>query len=91
MNAEQLEGNWKQFNKDLKKQWGKFTDDHLLQIFTDKDLLQIQGDYDKFLIKLEEHYGDNKEEIMKWADRWFLEQESLKAQPTEATVRTTIS
>ena len=90
MNADQLEGKWELFSRNLKKQWGKFSDDDLLQIFTDKELLQIQGNYDKFLNKLEEHYGNHKEEVMKWADRWCLEQESLKAKPTEATVRTTM-
>ncbi len=61
MNAEQLKGRWMQFKGELKHQWGKFTDD---------DLQQIEGNYDKFLGKVQERYGDKKEELMKWADHW---------------------
>ena len=39
MNKDQFKGRWTQFKGELKKQWGKFTDD---------DLLQIEGDYQKF-------------------------------------------
>lgn len=61
MNADQLKGKWKQFKGELKTQWGKFTDD---------DLQLIEGNYDKFVGKTQERYGDKKEEIMKWADEW---------------------
>jgi uncharacterized protein YjbJ (UPF0337 family) len=52
MNAEYFKGQWNQLKGELKKQWGKFTDD---------DLLQIEGDYDKFVGKVQERYGENKE------------------------------
>jgi len=61
MNAEQLKGQWTQFKGELKQQWGKFTD---------ADLLQIEGNYDKFIGKVQELYGEKKDELMKWADRW---------------------
>ena len=61
MNADQLKGKWMQFKGDLKKQYGKFTDD---------DLTQIEGNYDKFVGKAQERYGDEKDELMKWADQW---------------------
>jgi uncharacterized protein YjbJ (UPF0337 family) len=61
MNADQLKGKWMQFKSDLKQQWGKFTDD---------DLQQIEGNYDKFVGKVQERYGDTKDELMKWADQW---------------------
>lgn len=61
MNAEQLKGQWTQFKGELKQQWGKFTD---------QDLQQIEGNYDKFIGKVQELYGDKKNELMKWADRW---------------------
>ena len=56
MNNDQLKGKWMQFKGELKKKWGKFTDD---------DLKMIEGDYDKFAGKVQEHYGDKKEEVLK--------------------------
>ena len=50
-----------QFKGELKKQYGKFTDD---------DLKQIEGNYDKFVGKAQERYGDQKEELLKWEDQW---------------------
>ena len=52
MNADQLKGKWTQFKGELKQKWGKFTDD---------DLQQIEGNYDKFIGKVQERYGDEKE------------------------------
>lgn len=71
MNAEQLKGQWTQFKGELKQQWGKFTD---------ADLLQIEGNYDKFIGKVQELYGEKKDELMKWADRWH----EKPAQPATA-------
>lgn len=62
VNKDQFEGKWKQFKGDLKKKWGKFTDD---------DLMQIEGNYDKFEGKMQERYGDKKEEVKRWSDEWF--------------------
>jgi uncharacterized protein YjbJ (UPF0337 family) len=62
MNGDQFKGRWKELKGDLKKQWGKFTDD---------DLLQIEGDYDKFTGLLQQRYGDQKEEVSRWADQWY--------------------
>jgi uncharacterized protein YjbJ (UPF0337 family) len=62
MNRDQFKGQWMQFKGELKKQWGKFTDD---------DLLQIEGDYDKFAGKVQERYGDKKEDVNRWADKWY--------------------
>ncbi|UVT22554.1 MAG: CsbD family protein [Nitrospira sp.] len=39
---------------ELKRQWGKFTDD---------DLMQIEGNYAKFKGKVQERYGDRKDEL----------------------------
>jgi len=61
MNADQFKGKWMQFKGDLKRQWGKFTDD---------DLQQIEGVYDKFLGKAQERYGNQKEDILRWTDQW---------------------
>jgi len=62
INREQFKGQWKQFKGELKRQWGKFTDD---------DLLQIEGSYDKFQGRLQERYGNRKEEVERWTDQWF--------------------
>jgi uncharacterized protein YjbJ (UPF0337 family) len=66
MNRDQFKGAWTQFKGELKKQWGKLTDD---------DLMQIEGDYDKFTGTIQQRYGDSKEEVNKWADKWFTEYE----------------
>jgi uncharacterized protein YjbJ (UPF0337 family) len=65
VNKDQFQGNWKQFKGELKKQWGAFTDD---------DLMQIEGDMDKFEGKIQERYGDRKEEVKEWTDEWFKKQ-----------------
>jgi len=62
MNTDTFKGQWTQFKGELKRQWGQFTDD---------DLLQIQGDYEKFVGKVQERYGDQKTAIVNWADNWF--------------------
>ena len=62
VNKDQFQGRWKEFKGELKKKWGKFTDD---------DLLQIEGDYDKFEGKLQKRYGDRREEVKRWTDEWF--------------------
>jgi len=61
MNADQLKGRWMQLKGELKQQYGKFTED---------DLKQIEGDYDKFVGKAQERFGDKKDALMKWADQW---------------------
>lgn len=67
MNRDQFKGRWTQFKGELKKQWGQFTDD---------DLLQIEGDYQKFQGTLQARYGDKKEEVSRWAEQWFERQEA---------------
>jgi uncharacterized protein YjbJ (UPF0337 family) len=71
MNAEQLKGKWMQFKGELQQMWGKFTD---------ADLQQIGGNYDKFVGKVQERYGDKKRELMKWANAWH---EKPAAKPVE--------
>ena len=61
MNADHLKGKWTQFKGELKQKWGEFTD---------SDLQEIGGNYEKFIGKVQERYGDKKSELMKWADTW---------------------
>jgi len=62
MNEDQFKGKGKQFKGELKKKWGNFTDD---------DLLYIEGSRDKLDGKIQERYGDRKDEVKKWVDDWF--------------------
>jgi uncharacterized protein YjbJ (UPF0337 family) len=63
MNRDTLKGQWKQLEGEVKKRWGKFTDD---------DLTQMSGHYDKFVGKLQERYGYQRERAEKEIDD-FLE------------------
>jgi uncharacterized protein YjbJ (UPF0337 family) len=62
LNEDQLKGKWKQFKGELKKKWGNFTDD---------DILYIEGSRDRLEGKIQERYGDRKDEVRKWIDDWF--------------------
>lgn len=55
-------GKWKQLKGDIKKQWGKLTDD---------DLDQAEGNWDKFVGRLQERYGKSREETDKEAKSFF--------------------
>ena len=61
MNADQLKEKWMQFKGELKQQWGKFTDENLQR---------IEGNYEKFISKVQERYADNNVALMRWADAW---------------------
>ena len=61
MNADQLKGKWMQFKGGFKQQYGKFTDDALQQ---------IEGIDDTIIGKMQERYGDKKDELMKWEKQW---------------------
>ena len=69
MNKEQFKGNWNQFKGEVKKKWGKFTDD---------ELTQIEGDYDKFKGRAQELYGDQKEELNKWTEDWQAKNQPVR-------------
>jgi uncharacterized protein YjbJ (UPF0337 family) len=62
VNQDQLEGKWKQFKGELKRKWAEFTED---------DLLAIEGRVDKLEGKIQERYGDRREEVKEWVDEWF--------------------
>lgn len=55
MNKDIWEGNWQQFQGEIKKMWGWLTND---------DIKEIEGDHQKILGKLQEHYGYSKEEAL---------------------------
>jgi len=70
MNAEQFKGKWAQFKGEVKRQWGKLTDD---------DMAEAEGNYDKFVGRVQERYGDKKEDVMKWTNEWFEKQSAARS------------
>jgi len=56
MNKDTIEGNWEQFKGEAKRKWGKLTDN---------DLMLLKGDRQKFLGKVQEIYGKNRDEAEK--------------------------
>lgn len=58
---EQIAGKWKQFGGEVKKKWGKLTDD---------EVMEINGRRDVLVGKLEEKYSIAKEHANKQIDDW---------------------
>jgi uncharacterized protein YjbJ (UPF0337 family) len=58
---DQIKGGWNQFKGEVRKQWGKLTDD---------DLEVIRGERDKLIGRLQERYGIAKEEANRQIDDW---------------------
>lgn len=56
MNHDQFEGKWKEMKGKVKQQWGKLTDD---------DLLQIEGNQDELIGRVQQRYGVEREEAEK--------------------------
>ncbi len=65
MNTDTLKGQWQQLKGNVRKQWGKLTDD---------DMDQIQGDAEILAGKLQERYGRSKEQVQDEVDRWLKTQ-----------------
>jgi len=59
MNRDQLKGKWKQFVGAAKAKWGRLTND---------DWLTCEGDAEKLAGKIQERYGESKEEAEKKID-----------------------
>jgi uncharacterized protein YjbJ (UPF0337 family) len=76
MNKEQFEGSWKQFKGELKKKWGQFTDN---------DLLEAEGDYEKFLGVVQKRYGDKKEDVEQWTTDRYSKREREEVAAKKAT------
>jgi len=70
MNWDQLEGKWKQLKGDVRKQWGKLTDD---------DLEYMAGSRDKFVGRLQERYGIAREDAQKQAEEWMKANEAVQS------------
>ena len=61
MNWDVVEGKWKQLKGDVKRQWGKLTDD---------DLDVIEGNRDKLIGKIQESYGIAKDDADRQVNDW---------------------
>lgn len=60
MNEDIFKGKWKQVRGDVKRWWGKLTDD---------DVRYIDGNKDKMIGKLQERYGFSREEAQRNLDK----------------------
>ncbi len=67
MAQDMLKGSWKQLKGSVKKQWGKLTDD---------DMMQIDGNKDMLIGKLQQRYGYSKAEAEKDYNTWLSAQRS---------------
>jgi uncharacterized protein YjbJ (UPF0337 family) len=59
MNRDELEGKWLQLRGSVKAKWGELTDN---------ELDQIQGNYDMLIGKIQEKYGQTREQIDRQLD-----------------------
>ena len=57
----QIQGNWKQLTGQVKTQWGKLTDD---------DLMQINGNREQLAGKIQQRYGITQAEANRQVDEW---------------------
>jgi uncharacterized protein YjbJ (UPF0337 family) len=67
MNRDTLKGQWTQLKGQVRKQWGKLTED---------EVDQIQGDAEILMGKLQERYGYSREQAQREIDRWQVERKA---------------
>lgn len=65
MTADQLKGKWRQLTGEVKRQWGKLTDD---------DVATVDGDREKLVGKIQERHGKSKDEAEKEVNDWIEKQ-----------------
>ncbi|MGH7907119.1 MAG: CsbD family protein [Candidatus Binataceae bacterium] len=57
MNEDQVKGKMHQLKGEIKRKWGRLTDD---------DLTETQGNMEKLMGRIRERSGDRQEEVEKW-------------------------
>jgi uncharacterized protein YjbJ (UPF0337 family) len=57
MNEDKMKGKWNQLKGEIKRKWGKVTDN---------DLLEAEGNIDKLVGTIQQRSGEQKEAIQKW-------------------------
>jgi len=62
MNTDVLQGKWTQLKGNVRKQWGKLTDD---------DVDKIQGDAEILIGRIQERYGRSRDEAKREVDNWL--------------------
>jgi len=62
MNEDILKGQWKQLVGTVRQQWGKLTDD---------ELTEIDGNRERMVGKLQEHYGYTRENAERELDNYL--------------------
>jgi uncharacterized protein YjbJ (UPF0337 family) len=62
MDWNRVEGNWKQFVGKIKTKWGKLTDD---------DLTLVNGRREQLEGKIQERYGQSRDQIRRDVDDWL--------------------
>jgi uncharacterized protein YjbJ (UPF0337 family) len=67
MNRDTLKGQWTQLKGQVRKQWGKLTDD---------EIDQIQGDAEILMGKLQQSYGYSREQAERELERWEMERKA---------------
>ena len=67
MNEATLKGQWLQIKGQVRKQWGKLTDD---------EIDQVQGDAEILLGKLQQRYGFTREQAEQELERWQAERKA---------------
>jgi uncharacterized protein YjbJ (UPF0337 family) len=70
MNRDTFKGQWMQLKGQLRRQWGKLTDD---------EVDQIQGNAEILIGKLQERYGYSREQAERELERWDVERERRTA------------
>jgi uncharacterized protein YjbJ (UPF0337 family) len=58
---DRIQGNWKQLNGSVRREWGKLTHN---------DVEQVKGDVEVLAGKIEERYGVTKAEARKQIEQW---------------------
>ena len=59
MNSDKFKGKWHQLKGEVKRKWGKMTDD---------DLTESEGDMEKLMGRIQQRTGEKREAIEKWFD-----------------------
>ena len=62
MNNDVLNGKWMQMKGEVRRQWGKLTDD---------DVSQIEGNSEKLIGKLQERYGYARDQAEREYNSWI--------------------